>query len=90
MEKVLQGLHWQTLLLYLNDILVVAKDFPTHMERIAKVFQRLRAAGLKLKHSKCEILNEKVLYLCHIASAQRVTTDPENIESIKQRKPLCT
>lgn len=64
-EKVLQGLHWQALLLYLDEILVVAKDFPTNMECLADVFKRLRAAGLKLKLSKCEILKEKVLYLGH-------------------------
>lgn len=59
-----------------GDILVVAKDFPTHIER------RLRAAGRKLKPSKRVILKEKVLYLGHNGNSQGVATKPEKIEAI--------
>ena len=37
MERVLQGLHWKTLLLYLDDIIVIAPDFHTHLERLEEV-----------------------------------------------------
>ena len=32
MEKVLHGLHWKTLLLYLDDVIIIAPDFQTHLE----------------------------------------------------------
>ena len=41
MERVLHGLHWKTLLLYLDDIIVIAPDFETHLQRLAEVLRRL-------------------------------------------------
>jgi hypothetical protein len=60
MERVLRGLHWKTLLLYLDDIVVIAPDFETHLARLEEVFGRLRGAGLKLKPSKCQLLQTRV------------------------------
>ena len=34
MERVLQGLHWKTLLLYLDDIVVMGPDVHTHLQRL--------------------------------------------------------
>ena len=51
MEKVLHGLHWKTLLLYLDDVIVISQDFESHLERLEEVLKRLRGANLKLKPS---------------------------------------
>ena len=83
MEKVLQGLHWKTLLLYMDDIIVVSPDFDTHISRLEEVLQRLQKAGLKLKPTKCKLLQDQVEYLGHVVSAQGVATDPKKIEAIK-------
>ena len=45
MEQVLRGLHWKTALLYLDDVIVIASDFRTHLDRLAEVLQRLQQAG---------------------------------------------
>ena len=42
MEKVLKGLQWQTLLLYLDDVIIFSKDFESHLERLGDVCQRFR------------------------------------------------
>jgi len=55
MEQVLSGLHWKTLLIYLDDVIVISPDFDTHVSRLREMFDRLRAAGLKLKPSKCAL-----------------------------------
>ena len=52
MERVLKGLQWQTLLLYLDDVIVFFKDFESHLERLAEVCQRFRSARLKLRSEK--------------------------------------
>ena len=83
MEKVVQGLHWKTLLLYLDDVIVIAPDFRTHITRLREVLSRLKLAGLKLKPSKCELLQEKVHYLGHVVSAQGVATDPKKIGAVR-------
>jgi len=66
MEQVLSGLHWKTLLIYLNDVIVISPDFDTHVSRLMEVFDRLQAAGLKLKPSKCALLQREVKYLGHV------------------------
>ena len=83
MERVLHGLHWKSLLLYLDDIIVIAPDFNTHLQRLEEVLKRLQQAGLKLKPSKCELLQPEVRYLGHIVSSTGVATDPEKVTAVK-------
>ena len=83
MERVLHGLHWKSLLLYLDDIIVIAPDFSTHLHRLEEVLKRLQQAGLKLKPSKCELLQPEVRYLGHIVSSTGVATDPEKVAAVK-------
>jgi hypothetical protein len=84
MENVFRGLHWKTLLLYLDDVIVIGNDFDSHYDRLKEVFDRLRAAGLKLKPTKCELLQPKVRYLGHVVSKDGVATDPLKIESVSK------
>ena len=76
MEKVLKGLQWQTLLLYLDDVIVFSKDFESHLERLAEVCQRFRSAQLKLRPEKCQLFQREVHYLGHVVSRHGVATDP--------------
>ena len=86
MEQVLKGLQWKTLLLYLDDVIVYSPDIDSHLDRLAEVLDRFRAAGLKLKPAKCELLQQQVSYLGHVVSAQGVATDPEKLEAVKDWK----
>ena len=90
MEKVLHGLTWNTLLLYLDDIVVFAPDFNTHMTRLQEVLERFKGANLKLKPSKCELLQQEVKFLGHIVSKDGVKTDPDKIKAVKEwKQPTC-
>lgn len=85
MKKILQRLQSHTLLLYLEDNIVVAREFETHLHRLGELFSRLRAASLRLKASKFKILKEQVhYYLRHIVGMKVVATDPERLEFVKQ------
>jgi hypothetical protein len=83
MEKVLAGLHWKTLLLYLGDIIVIGPDLQTHIARLEQVLQRLESARLKLKPSKCELLQKEVKLLGHVVGAGGVSTDPAKVEAVE-------
>ena len=48
MEKVLTGLTYVTLLIYLDDIIVYDKTFDIHLQNLEEVFKRLASANLKL------------------------------------------
>ena len=84
METVLRGLHWRTLLIYLDDIIVFSKDLDSHLERLGEVFTRLQTAGLKLKPEKCELFASRVNYLGHVVSERGVETDQEKVQSVKE------
>ena len=55
-----------------------------HIERLRGVFEKLSAAGLRLKPSKCEFFKPRVTYLGHIVSKNSIETDPKKIEAIKK------
>ena len=48
------------------------------------VLQKLRAAGLKLKPSKCEFFKDRISYLGHIVSKDWVETDPKKVRVIQE------
>ena len=76
MQIVLSGLEWMSCFVYLNDILIASKTFSEHIQHIREVFQRLRAAGLRLKPKKCIFLRDEVPYLGHFISAHGIRPDP--------------
>ena len=48
MDRVLSGLHRETCLFYLDDIIVFSSTWEEHLARLRQVFERLRHADLKL------------------------------------------
>ena len=52
--------------------------------RLSAVFDKLRAAGLKLKPLKCDLLWKQINYLEHVVSSERVSTDPKKIQAVKE------
>ena len=59
MNLVLRGLHWKTVLAFLDDVLVLGQNFQDHLQNLADVFQRFREYGIKLKAKKCVCLERK-------------------------------
>jgi hypothetical protein len=83
MERVLAGLRWETLLVYLDDIIVFGRTIAESIERLEEVFIRLRGAGLKLKPAKCHLLQKQVGYLGHVVSKDGIHTDPAKIDAVR-------
>jgi hypothetical protein len=55
MDKVLRGLTWHQCLVYIDDVLIFAKSFKAHLVNLDfSALTRIKAAGLKLKPSKCK------------------------------------
>ena len=82
MERVLAGLHWETCLIYIDDIIAFSKTFDEHVDRLTQVLQILRAANLKLASHKCKLFRSRVEFLGHVVSDRGVETDPKKIEAI--------
>ena len=52
MDRVLAGVHWETCLFYLDDIIIFAATWEEHLACLRQVFERLRHAKLKLGADK--------------------------------------
>ena len=49
------------MMLSLDDIIIFSKNEAEHLKHIEIIFQKLKAAGLKLKESKCDFDRYHVL-----------------------------
>ena len=67
----------------MDDIIIWAPTFEEHIHRLRLVFNRIRAAGLKLKPTKCRFLRKEVAFLGHVVSSDRIKTDPGKVEAVK-------
>ena len=83
MTKILQGLNWKIVLVYIDDLLVMSENFETHLKHLSLVFERLREANIKLNPLKCKFAAQKVLYLGHIVSKHGVEVDPTKTQLIE-------
>ena len=83
METIFRGLQWETLLVYLDDIIVFSKDVTTHLPRLETVLQRLQKAGLKLKPADCTFFQTEVTYLGPVVSEAGISTDPAKVDAVK-------
>ena len=62
MEFIFKRMQWQTILIYLDDIIIFSSDLE-HFEHLNELLKRLKNAGLKLKPSKCDLIKDEILYL---------------------------
>ena len=67
-ELALQGLQWTSCLIYLDDVIIFGRCLEEHMSRLRAVLRRIRKANLKLKPSKCHLLQKEVEFLGHVVS----------------------
>lgn len=86
MELIFRGLQWQTILIYLDDIIIFSSDIDEHFHHLQEVLKRLKNAGLKLKPSKCDLIKGEILYLGHIVGKDGVKPNPRIVEAVKTWK----
>ena len=90
MELALRGLHWESYLVYLFDIVVFSHNFEEALENLELVFDRLASAGLKLKPKKCALFQHSVKFLGYVVAKEGVSCDPEKVSCVKNCKvPEC-
>ena len=83
METVLAGLTRSCCLVYLDDVMVIGKNFFEHLDNLRNVFERFRIANLKLKPEKCCLAGSEVLYLGYVVSREGILADPAKIDAVK-------
>lgn len=89
MQEIFRGLNWKFVLVYVDDLIIFSHTFEEHLVHLRQVFDRIKAAGLKLKPKKCNFVQEKVKYLGHIVNKEGVATDPGKTQVIKDYPVPC-
>ena len=83
MERCMGEINLRDCLIYLDDIIIFSSDIDSHIDRLDAVFQRLAEYGLKIKPSKCEFFQKRIVYLGHIVSDKGIEAEPEKTEAVK-------
>ena len=65
MSFVLAGVKWSQCLVYLDDIIVLGRNFNEHLKNLGIVLQKLKDANLRLKPAKCALYKTEGTYLGH-------------------------
>ena len=81
MHDCLGDLNMMWCIVYLDDIIICSDTKGEHLKRQEAVFQKLVAAGLKLKPSKCFFFREEIEYLGHAVSGKGISTNPKKVEA---------
>ena len=84
MEECLGDLHHRICLIYLDDIIIFAKSFEEHLDRLRMVFQRLQDCGIKLSPNKCSLFMKRVRYVGHIVSENGIEPDDDKIIKVRE------
>lgn len=75
-------MHLRICFIYLDDVIIFSNSFE-HIDRLQRVFKRIRQCGLKLSPKKCSLFQEKVKYVGHIVSENGIEADPDKIEKVR-------
>lgn len=71
-----------SVLVYLDDIVIVSQDFETHLKTLETVLDRLLAAGLVVSPDKCRFCRSQLKYLGYLVDQHGLRPDPEKVQAI--------
>ena len=83
MADIMNGLQWNGIAVYLDDIIIGGKNFQEHYDLLKEVLERLRGAGLTVKSSKVSLCQRKLIFLGHQISANGIEPDPAKLSVIR-------
>lgn len=87
MQNVLRGLHWRIVIAYLDDGSVFSEGFDQHLDDLVLVFERLSAANISIKISKCKWGTKRLPLLGHlIVAGEGVLPDEAKTQAIQEMK----
>jgi hypothetical protein len=79
---VLQGLTWNEVLAYLDDVIVPGTSFEQGLDRLWKVLLRFEANNLKLKPRKCRLFCTETEFLGRLVTQDGIAVPDAKIETI--------
>lgn len=68
---------------YIDDVLIFSLTLDDHMKHISLVFHALHEANMKISGEKSHFFKTEIEFLGHIIKHNKITVDPEKINTIK-------
>lgn len=84
MDMVIPSSMRDFIFVYIDDLLVVASNFDTHIERLTLVANCLRQANLTINVDKSKFCMRQIKYLGHIVGDGNIKPDPDRVKSITE------
>ncbi|KAM9757963.1 uncharacterized protein ACNS7B_005082 [Menidia menidia] len=84
MQQCLSGQIAESLLVYLDDIIVYSPNFDAHLQHLEDVFTCLWKHGLKLRPDKCKLFQREVRFLGHVVNQRGVMPDPDKVAAVTE------
>lgn len=72
----------ESVFVYIDDLLIVSSDFPSHIRTLEIVAKRLQEANLTINVSKSKFVMREIKYLGFIVGNGELKTDPEKVRAI--------
>ena len=78
------GMLGNQVIAYMDDLIIFSNTIEEHLDKLGKVFTRLREAKLKVRLEKCSFLQKKIAYLGHYLSKDGISMLPDKIKAIQE------
>jgi RNase H-like domain found in reverse transcriptase/Reverse transcriptase (RNA-dependent DNA polymerase) len=85
-DIILSRVKWKACLVYLNDIIVFSKSFEDHLRDFGETSEILRQANVQLKSSKCNLFQERIVFLGHELSPGRMRMPAEKCRAVDEMR----
>lgn len=83
LNKVLDHLRFNTVVLYMDDILLPSHTFTDGMQKLEAVLDKIKNAGLTLKLGKCDFFQPTILFLGFEVSREGIRPGKQKTEAVK-------
>ena len=90
MTSVLSNLINVSVLVYLDDLIIIGNTIEQHIENLVKVLDILSKFNLKIKICKCSFFHQEVPFLGHIVSKEGISPVFDKVEVIRNFPLPCT
>jgi hypothetical protein len=84
MQRIFRARLDQSVMVYIDDILIFSKDEDDHAEQVEWVLAQLRKNGYYANPDKCEFFQSQVNFLGHVIKAGGLAVQQHKVDSILQ------
>ena len=81
-DLLLRGMKGETVLAYIDDLIIFTRTFPDHVQQVAEVCKRLHAAGRAVKVAKVHWAHEEVNFLGYRVGKGLVTPISSKVRKV--------